>query len=547
VGVGLLTNPGLIFLDEPTTGLDSSIAYSLMKTLVDLARNGRTVVCTIHQPRFEIFRLFDKLLLLTKGETFYFGPTSEAVKYFYSLGYRCPRYKNPADYFLDVMKREERSGGSKEITKKFRTHPLFLQTKKYLEAVGSTVKQHKDRNVNRYKFWKKKRSEVNNLIDDDSSMTDDDADESSSSDVEMKDMSSSSSISSSRRNESQIVVPNYIASTYDEEELAKRINDGPCLYNCKKFGREFLMFFIRFGVLWLRSMRNNYRNPMLLIAQLSQCTIIGLFLGITFLNTGDDQTGTYDKFGFLFFTLLSIIFNAMIAAVSVYPRERPVYNRERADGMYGTLPYFLASMLSTMPLQFLTGTVYSSIVYYMVGLRAPPDHFFIFVATTIMVCLLGESFGFMLSSIVPNFEMANLLAGLSYLLWLLTSGFLVSNQNLRSWWSWISYTSMIKYGLEVYSVNEFQGVTLECGGTASVCPLDPANQTITWDGFEVEVSSLNLTCTPACQYPTGDAFLASLKLNERTLAEDWAIMFGMLVAFRLLFFLSLKFLKIGKS
>ena len=44
IGVELITDPNLIFLDEPTTGLDSFTATSVMETLKDLAKSGRTIV-----------------------------------------------------------------------------------------------------------------------------------------------------------------------------------------------------------------------------------------------------------------------------------------------------------------------------------------------------------------------------------------------------------------------------------------------------------------------------------------------------------------------
>ena len=48
IGVELLTNPSLIFLDEPTTGLDSSTAFNVMDLMKRIALNGRTVITTIH-------------------------------------------------------------------------------------------------------------------------------------------------------------------------------------------------------------------------------------------------------------------------------------------------------------------------------------------------------------------------------------------------------------------------------------------------------------------------------------------------------------------
>ena len=55
IWVELITNPNLIFLDEPTTGLDSYTAQNVFRLLKELATSGRTVVLTIHQPSSEIF------------------------------------------------------------------------------------------------------------------------------------------------------------------------------------------------------------------------------------------------------------------------------------------------------------------------------------------------------------------------------------------------------------------------------------------------------------------------------------------------------------
>lgn len=48
IGVELLTDPSLLFLDEPTTGLDSSTSLQVIEILIELANSGRTVVSSIH-------------------------------------------------------------------------------------------------------------------------------------------------------------------------------------------------------------------------------------------------------------------------------------------------------------------------------------------------------------------------------------------------------------------------------------------------------------------------------------------------------------------
>ena len=61
IGVELITDPSLIVLDEPTTGLDSFTAEIVIQVLRDLAKSGRTVISTIHQPNSDVFSNFDQL------------------------------------------------------------------------------------------------------------------------------------------------------------------------------------------------------------------------------------------------------------------------------------------------------------------------------------------------------------------------------------------------------------------------------------------------------------------------------------------------------
>lgn len=64
IGVELVTNPNILFLDEPTTGLDSFTATIVTEILQNLAISGRTVITTIHQPNSDIFNMFDQLMLM---------------------------------------------------------------------------------------------------------------------------------------------------------------------------------------------------------------------------------------------------------------------------------------------------------------------------------------------------------------------------------------------------------------------------------------------------------------------------------------------------
>ncbi|KAL9104337.1 MAG: hypothetical protein Q9163_000683 [Psora crenata] len=109
LAVQMLANPSLLFLDEVTTGLDAFTAFQLMKTLKRLARKGRTVLVSIHQPRSEIWSLFDNLLLLAHGSPLYSGRASDCLPYFERIGYQLPPFMNPAEYLIDQAAIDNRS------------------------------------------------------------------------------------------------------------------------------------------------------------------------------------------------------------------------------------------------------------------------------------------------------------------------------------------------------------------------------------------------------------------------------------------------------
>ncbi|GMF10022.1 unnamed protein product [Phytophthora lilii] len=84
----------------PTSGLDSFMAESVVKQLLRIARQGKMVLATIHQPSSELFTCFDRLYLMANGNVIYDGLAKDAVAYFSSQGYSCPAFLNPADYFM---------------------------------------------------------------------------------------------------------------------------------------------------------------------------------------------------------------------------------------------------------------------------------------------------------------------------------------------------------------------------------------------------------------------------------------------------------------
>ncbi|KAI4313992.1 hypothetical protein L6164_026935 [Bauhinia variegata] len=103
IGQEMLVNPSLLLLDEPTSGLDSTTAQRIVSMLRGLARGGRTVVTTIHQPSSRLYRMFDKVVVLSDGYPFYSGQAGRVMEYLGSIGYvPAFNFMNPADFLLDL-------------------------------------------------------------------------------------------------------------------------------------------------------------------------------------------------------------------------------------------------------------------------------------------------------------------------------------------------------------------------------------------------------------------------------------------------------------
>ncbi|XP_011505782.1 PREDICTED: protein scarlet-like [Ceratosolen solmsi marchali] len=117
LAVELLNEPRIIFCDEPTTGLDSFAALTVIKTLRDLANRGCIVICSIHQPASGLLELFHEIIILSSGRLAFQGNTLEALRFLQSLNFECPTTFNIAEFLVKQLSinRERESENLKKV------------------------------------------------------------------------------------------------------------------------------------------------------------------------------------------------------------------------------------------------------------------------------------------------------------------------------------------------------------------------------------------------------------------------------------------------
>ncbi|KAL0266259.1 UNVERIFIED_CONTAM: hypothetical protein PYX00_008852 [Menopon gallinae] len=368
IALELINNPLVLFLDEPTTGLDSSSCMQCVDLLKNLTKEGRTIICTIHQPSASVFKLFDLVYVLSEGLCLYQGTTSKLIQFLAKMEKPCPIYHNPADFVIELSCGEH--------------------GKKIIESMVEEMKNGE--NVSWY----------------------DDAQELTSSKYPpvRKDYSENSGKMKS------------LQATSPANQLKTLLRRG-----CIKVKRDSTLTHMRIVV----------------------NVVIGIMLGILFVDAGDDANRIMDNYNLMFAILIHHMMSPMMLTILTFPSEINILIKEHFNRWYSLKAYYIALTIIDVPVTVLSCALFTVIVYFMSGQPSEMDRFWMFFVISLLTVLVAQGFGLMVGAIF-NVINGTFVGPVITVPLMMFSGFGVALKDLPAYLKWGSYISYLKYGIEGY-------------------------------------------------------------------------------------------------
>jgi ABC-type multidrug transport system ATPase subunit/ABC-type multidrug transport system permease subunit len=506
----LVTSPSILFLDEPTSGLDAYNAFNVIECLVTLAKTyKRTVIFTIHQPRSNIVALFDRLLLLAKGKTVYSGEFSQCQEYFDHIGYSCPPGFNIADYLVDLTMHvglpkipidelpglngssglsvgpsstrgiksiasigggsiEETTVGSprdslmpprpkrKDSIKTKQDRELYTRKKSGLDTPGSQPDETPI-DPNASSSWvrlQKHSGQTSQALEDPDNLL-----SSSTSDLDaLVAAYSTSEIAGNIHEEIHSAITS--AETANGQANGGAVGDGNIYTGAMGKGYARISLARQFLILSQRTWRNLYRNPMLMLTHYAIAILLAVLSGYLFYGLTLNIAGFQNRLG-LFFFILALFGFSTLTSLTVFASERLLFVRERANGYYSPITYFLAKIVfDIVPLRIIPPIIMGSIVYPMTGLEPQAANFFKFILILVLFNLAAAGICLFIGIVYKDGGVANLVGSLVMLFSLLFAGLLLNHDAIPKSMLWLQSISIFHYAFEALIVNEVTFLTL---------------------------------------------------------------------------------------
>ncbi|VUZ51917.1 unnamed protein product [Hymenolepis diminuta] len=402
IGMEIIADPSVLFLDEPTTGLDAFTAGSVIQTLKTLSRRGRTIILSIHQPKYSIYKLFDSLTLMSNGRIIYHGTArKEPVNYFSKLGYVIEDHNNPPDFFLDILHGEVRPiSNSRGKSEEFETESddSYERMRAVSDQLANT--------------WSES-TECSNI-----------------------------------RNE-VLTIRSRITNTasYVKPESLKNIGYAA------SFPRQMLV------VCW-RTTLSLIRDPQASIVQTLVYLFFAIAMGVVYFGLDNSlESGLQNRSGLFFFSTLQVVF-VNIGSIELFLKERAIFVHEHSSGYYRVSSYFLAKLIcDVLPTKALPVLFFMPITYWMAGLNPDIGRFLFFELILILGTVAAAASAMAVSASVTLFSIANVIISILFVFMMVFGGFLINLDTMASWLSWLRYFSIFNYTFGGLLINEMADLT----------------------------------------------------------------------------------------
>ncbi|XP_070772426.1 ATP-binding cassette sub-family G member 8 [Enoplosus armatus] len=393
IAVQLLWNPGILILDEPTSGLDSFTAHNLVITLSRLARGNRLVLLSVHQPRSDIFQLFDLVVLLSSGSAVYCGAARDMVPYFTALGYPCPRYCNPSDFYVDLISIDRRSPEQEAECLQRAT----VLSEQFMEKVRDTDDH----------MWKPAVTDAA---------------------------------------QTQTESPQQLSRVKGEEviTISKQRTRRP--------GRLH-----QFTILIRRHMYNDFRDLVTLLVHGFEALLMSLLVGCLYYGAGEERLSIQDTVALLYMIGALTPFAVVLDVIAKCHTERAMLYHELEDGMYSVTSYFFAKVLGELPEHCVFTLVYGLPIYWLAGLNEAPERFLLNFLLVWLMVYCSRAMALFVAASLPTLQTSAFMGNALFTVFYLTGGFVISLENMWLVASWFSHASFMRWGFEGMLQVQFRG------------------------------------------------------------------------------------------